>query len=357
MGDKNKSLVLRTSVQQKAPSWPTVIATTIQLWYQRRTSKRSSGRRPGGRRMNSDRTDARLSQQTMIVLSGLVVALGAALVIVLIVLPGSRSGAATQGAVQRVAEASQSASGQGAGAVVAAALTRAAAADWITQQVSPNAIMACDPAMCTSLENAGVPAGKLLVLQLASTDPLGADVVIATPSIRSEFGTRLAGVYAPEVIASFGSGATEIDVRSVAPDGATAFKTSQTIDLSARISAGQQLLRNHKIHASAAARADLLAGNADPRLLVSLAALAAEQPRVNIVAFGDPSPGAPDALLREVEIGAASNSKLRPMLSFLRAQQQPYLPAREDLVSVGRGQKVISVEFDAPSPLGLTNGP
>lgn len=364
MGDKNKSLVLRTSVQHEAPSWPVVIATTIRLWYQRRLiglglrPRRADGRTTATR-TSPGRAEGGRRQRGLLALSGLVVALVAALIAVVVVLPGSGSGAATEGAVQRVvnqATAGQSFS-QGAGAVVAVALTRAEAADWITQQVSPDAIMACDPAMCTSLEGAGVPAGKLLVLQLASTDPLGADVVIATPSIRSEFGTRLTSVYAPEMIASFGSGATEIDVRSVAPDGATAFKTSQTIELSARISAGQQLLRNHKIHASAAARADLLAGNADPRLLVSIAALAAQQPRVNIVAFGDPSPGAPDALLREVEIGAASNAKLRPMLSFLRAQRQPYLPAQEDLVSVGRGQKVISVEFDAPSPLGLTSGP
>ena len=339
MGDKNKSLALRTSAEQRAPSWPIVIATTIRLWYQRRTE----GRRPRG----------------LIALSGLVVLLAGALITALVVLPGSGSGAATEGAVQRVANqatAGQSFS-QGAGAVVAAALVRAQATDWITQQMSPDATMACDPAMCTALEESGVPADKLLVLRLASTDPLGADVVVATPSIRSEFGARLADVYAPEVIASFGSGATGIDVRSVAPDGTAAFRTSQQIDLSARIAAGQQLLRNHKIHASAAARADLLAGNADPRLLVTLAALAAQQSRVNIVAFGDPSPGAPDALLRGAEIGATSNSKLRSMLSFLRARPQPYLPAQAYLVPARRGQKVINLEFYAPSPLGLTGGP
>jgi hypothetical protein len=285
------------------------------------------------------------------------VALVAALITVVVVLPGSGSGAATEGAVQRAAAGGLSVSGQGAANVVAAALTRATAADWIAQQVSPDAITACDPAMCTALEDAGLQAGKLLVIQLASTDPLGADVVVATPSIRSEFGTRLASVYAPEVIASFGSGDAEIDVRSVAPDGAAAFQANQATDLHARIAAGKQLLRNHRIHASSAARADLLAGNVDPRLLVTLAALAPQQPRVNIVSFGDPSPGAPDAPLRGVVIGAVSNPKLRSMLSFLRAQRQPYQPAQATLVSVGRGRNVISVEFDAPSPLGLANGP
>jgi hypothetical protein len=358
VGDKNKSLALRTGVQQRAPSWPVVIATTIRLWYARKTGRRSNSRRAirssGSGRSGTGQAPRR---RGLFALSGLVVALAAALITVIIVLPGSGSGAATEGPVQRAAAGSQSTSGQGAASVVSVALTRAQTADWIAQQVSPDAITACDPAMCRALEDAGLPAGKLLVLQLASTDPLGADVVVATPSIRSEFGARLASVYAPEVIASFGAGATEIDVRSVAPDGAAAFQASQATDLTARIAAGRQLLRNHRIHASTAARADLLAGNADPRLLVSLAALAAQQPRVNIIAFGDPSPGVASALLRSVEIGAASNSKLRPMLSFLQAQQQPYLPAQANLVPVGRGQKVISVQFDAPSPLGLTNGP
>ncbi len=356
MGEKNKSLALRTGVQQRAPSWPVVVATTFRLWYERRTDRRTknSARRGSPRRPGTGQASRR---RGLFALSGLVVALAAALITVVIVLPGSGSGAATEGAVQRVASGGQSAAGQSAANVVAAALTRVQAADWIAQQVSPDAITACDPAMCTALEDAGLGVGKLLVLQLASTDPLGADVVVATQSIRSEFGARLTSVYAPEMIASFGSGATEIDVRSVAPDGAAAFQADQASNLRARIAAGRQLLRNHRIHASPAARAVLLAGNADPRILVTLAALAAQQSQVNIVSFGDPSPGAPDVPLRGVVIGAPSNPKLRSMLSFLRAQQQPYAPAQANLVSVGRGRNVISVQFDAPSPLGLTNAP
>jgi len=35
--------------------------------------------------------------------------------------------------------------------------------------------------------------------------------------VRGLFGRRLAGVYAPEVLASFGTGAAEVDVPALAP--------------------------------------------------------------------------------------------------------------------------------------------
>jgi hypothetical protein len=52
-----------------------------------------------------------------------------------------------------------------------------------------------------------------------STDPLGSDLVIATAAIRAQFGARLASVYAPAIIASFGSGNARIDIRLVFPGG------------------------------------------------------------------------------------------------------------------------------------------
>ncbi len=89
----------------------------------------------------------------------------------------------------------------------AATAARTTAARWIAGQVSPSAIVACDPAMCAALQASGVAAGRLLVLGTSASDPLGSDLVVATPALRSQFGARLASVYAPVVIASFGSGA------------------------------------------------------------------------------------------------------------------------------------------------------
>jgi hypothetical protein len=318
------------------PSWPVVIRTTIRLWLERR---RAAAGRPAARR----RALAALT----------VVVVGVAAAVAVVVLHAGRP-AGRDDTVRR--DATPRASGQSSSAVVAAALTRAQAAGWIAQQVSQAAIVACDPGMCSVLTANGLPASQLLTLQLSATDPLGADVVVATPAVRAQFGGRLAGVYAPEVIASFGSGAARIDVRAVAPDGAAAYQAGLAGDQAGRVNAGKQLLRNKRIHVSAAARANLTAGEVDPRLLTVLAALAGQH-KVTIASFGDPSPGAPDVPLRGAEIGAASRGTLLPLLSFLHAQRSPYLPAQAALVPAGHRQYLLTVRYDAPGPLGMANAP
>jgi hypothetical protein len=211
--------------------------------------------------------------------------------------------------------------------------------------------------MCAALQADGVAAARLLALGTAAADPLGSDLVVATPALRSQFGERLGGVYAPAVIASFGSGAGRIDVRAVAPAGAAAYESAVAADRRARISAGQQLLRNRRIIVSAAARTALAAGEVDSRVLMTLAALAIEQP-VRVISLGDPSPGAsPGVPLRGVEIapvatGGRATSSLQSMLSFLGQQRPPFAPLRASVAS----QSALSVEYAAPSPLGLLGG-
>jgi hypothetical protein len=243
-----------------------------------------------------------------------------------------------------------------ASALVAAAATRSQAAAWVAGQVATDAIVACDPAMCADLQASGLPAGRLLVLSTSSADPLGSDVVVATQAVRNLLGARLESVYAPLVIASFGSGAGRIDVRAVAADGAAAYQTSLAADWRARITAGRQLARNRHIYVSAAAKAALEAGKVDSRLLVTLAALASGQP-VRILAFDDPSPGASVAVpFRGAEITLPSggpDARLRSVLGFLDAQRPPFLPLHAGIDS----KSVLYVEYAAPSPLGLLSGP
>jgi hypothetical protein len=236
---------------------------------------------------------------------------------------------------------------------------RGQAAAWIAQQVSRDAIVSCDPAMCWALEAHGVVAGSLLVLRPAAADPLGSDVVVATAAVRSQFGSRLASVYAPGIIASFGSGDMRIDVRAVGPDGAAAYQAALGADVAARREAGRQLLRNQRISVSAAARNQLLTGEVDTRLLTTLAALAAAGP-VQVRAFGDGGPRASPGLpLRAAMVAARAAATiggatgLPAMLAFVRAQRPPYLPAHAGIVAGSVGASVLSIEFSAPSPVGL----
>jgi hypothetical protein len=225
------------------------------------------------------------------------------------------------------------------------------AAAWVASQVSAGAIVSCDPAMCAVLVRHGFPAANLLVLGPGAPDPLGSGVVLATPAVRSMFGSRLATVYAPQTLASFGTGPARVDVRVVAPDGAAAYRTALAADVRARRAAGLQLLADPRVSGPATVRADLAAGRVDARLLITLAAMAEAEP-VRILAFGGGGPGAsPGTPLRTAEL-AAPAATAQAMLAFVRAQRPPYLAARSGL---SRG--TLSLEFAAPGPLGLLQSP
>jgi hypothetical protein len=237
-----------------------------------------------------------------------------------------------------------------------ASTLRSQAAAWVARQVSQDAIVACDPDMCSALLARQIAPGNLLELRAGAPDPLGSDVLVATAAVRSQFGARLASVYAPAVLASFGSGRLRIDVRAVAPDGAAAYRAGLAADLTARREAGRQLLGNPRIRVSAAARSELQAGQVDSRLLTTLAALAAEKP-LQVGAFGDSGPGASAGVpLRSAVItvaGRADPAAVAGLLTFVRAQRPPYLAARSLIEPGAAGASVLSIQFAAPSPEGL----
>jgi len=233
-----------------------------------------------------------------------------------------------------------------------AVAVRAQAAAWAASQVSGGAIMACDPAMCAVLAQHGIAAGSLVVLRPGAADPLGSDVVLATAAVREMFGVRLVSVYAPELLASFGTGQDRIDIRAVPPDGAAAYRAALAADLRARRLAGSELLRDPLISFGAAARAQLATGRVDARLLTTLDTLAASEP-VRVTAFLDDGPGAASGLpLRAAEL-TASNTTARKMLAFFRVQRPPYLFAQAAIAAGPGGESVLTVEFAAPAPLGL----
>jgi hypothetical protein len=233
-----------------------------------------------------------------------------------------------------------------------AVVVRAEAATWAASQVSGGAIMACDPAMCAVLAQHGIAGGNLLALRPGSADPLGSDVVLATAAVRDMFGARLVSVYAPELLASFGTGPARIDIRAIEPDGAAAYGAAVAADVRARLRAGSQLIRDRLITFGPAARAQLATGQVDTRLLTTLATLAASEP-VRVTAFLDGGPGAgPGLPLRAAEL-TAGNATARRILAFFRAQRPPYLPAQAAVAAGPGGESVLTVEFAAPAPLGL----
>lgn len=248
----------------------------------------------------------------------------------------------------------------GRGATAAGTATGNRAADWVAAQVSRAVTVSCDPAMCLLLERHGIPDGDLLWLRPGAAGPLRSQVVVATPAIRSEFGSSIESAYAPGVLASFGYGNQQIDIRVIASHGAAAYESALAKDLRARKAYGSALLNSGRVTASASARRQLAAGQVDARLLLSISNMAPSYP-IYIVAFGDSGPGAsagsplrsaeltqPDAVPRPT-----TAVYMRAMFAVLRAQPSQFVPMHASTARIGGGRIVLRIEFAAPSPLGL----
>lgn len=326
------------AADRPTPSWGAVLVTTVRLWVQRRLR--------GPRRLWPDSTRWRVIS---VVILAAVLFCGGAITVAL-----ARGSAGSKPASQHAAAGSGTSA-----ALAAAAAARAAAATWAVQQVAPDAIIACDPQMCSVLQQHGITASRLLVLGPRSPAPLGSDVIVSTAAVRQELGARLTSVYAPTALASFGTGSAQTVIRVVAPDGAAAYLRALRSDVAARVAGGAQLLHNTRVRVSPAARRALSAGQVDSRLLSTLAALATIY-RVDVTGFGPTPPGAaPGMPLRSAEIAPGPRiTRQHPatasaVTAFLRAQQAPYRPARVTTLRLASGQTVLRVDYGAPEPLGL----
>jgi hypothetical protein len=257
--------------------------------------------------------------------------------------------------------------GPGRSAATDTAGARSLAAAWVVREVSHNAVVACDRAMCSALARRGFPAANLRVLGAKAVYPLTSSLVAETAQVRHLFGTSLAANYAPAILAAVGTGGGRIDIRVIAPQGAAAYRAALTRELSARREAGAYLLRTASIRVSAAAARPLAAGQADSRLLVLLTYLASFHP-LTIVRFGDGGPGASEdaSPLRFVDLAEhdpaahmATSAFFRSLLADratlagLGPHWLQYRQATAQVLTAPGGQAVLRIEYLAPTPLGL----
>ena len=316
------------------PSRGKALLATVQLWAQRRLHLRWPAQ-------------ARWRVLTLAVMAAILLGAGA------IGIALSRS-SPTRPAVDPAAAPTPA-------GIQAVTVAHAAAARWIAAQVSTYAIVSCDPQMCAVLHAHGIPEGRLQTLGGSSTAPLGTDLIVSTAAVRSEFGARLKNVYAPVVLASFGTGSAQTAIRVVAPDGSAAYMRNLRADVAERIYAGHQLLHNPRFHASGPARRALAAGQVDSRLLAVFAAMARLY-RVDVVDFGQAASGASWGMpLRAADIAPAGPGiRHRPntvtsLALFMRNQLAEYQPTSFTPVRLANGRQVLHVEYGAPSPLRLLN--
>jgi hypothetical protein len=236
--------------------------------------------------------------------------------------------------------------------VATVAVNRDHAAAWIARQVSPGAMVSCDPVTCVLIESDGFPASHVQALGTGQATPLSSTLVVATPSVRHQFGARLASVLAPGLLATFGSGREQVAVRVVAPHGAAAYRAALHADLQNRRLSGAGLSGSNRIQAPSAARKQLVAGQVDSRLVIALALMASLHP-VDLVAFGDGGPDLAAAPFRSAELSLTGSAQKRVVLGFLSHQRPPYAPARVTTRQAGPDRTILDMQFAAPSPVGL----
>jgi hypothetical protein len=367
--DGGQPAVITATPTLAEPSWGRVIINTIKLWVLWRLrlivlgSARAAGKQTRGgplpRRPRRRRQGTVWRWRLAAIVAAMAIGAAAALAITGMTSPAARVLPSGDNSAGAPAGRPGTASGNAPVGSVAgrgpAATVRSVAAAWIAAQLSAATIIACDPAMCAALQAAGVNAGQLMPVPAGTADPGDAEILVTPP-----MAGRLAGRYGLALIASFGSGATSIEVRATEPGGAAAYAAALRADLAARKSAGSELLRNWRIAFTAQDARQLRAGQVDSRLLATLAALTAKYP-IRVDAFGDAAPGvtAPGAALplRGVTItitgGQNRTVSLAAALALVRSQSAPYQPAHAAIVYPAATQAALNVEFAAPSPLGL----
>jgi hypothetical protein len=358
------------------PSWATVLVTTVRLWAQRRRQRRGkqpaarqpapsqaasgqpAARQPAARQPAAKRPPSR--RRAITVVAVLAVAAVAAVATVVVVSRNSSPGAPGRRTTAKQHRSSPARPTATPAAVAAAAATaRNSAATWVAQQINRSAVVACDPAMCAALAAKGVPATRMHVLPPGRASMTGADIVVATPGVRSALGTSLAGEDAPVAVAHFGTGAARIDVRVVAPDGAAGYRGAMAADVISRQKAGARLLHDHRIRLSATGRAQIHAGEIDPRLLAALAGLARRRP-IHVIEF-TATPGAapgPEIPMRLAEIQGMGRfggtpATIRALRRRLSGVRPPYHPAVLVTLRLAPHRLALRIGYRAPTPLGL----
>ncbi len=235
-------------------------------------------------------------------------------------------------------------------------------ATWVAGQVSHRAVVSCEQAMCDALAQHGFPAGRLRAIAPKATRLPKSGLVVATSVVEHQFGQQLDKKLAPVALAEFGKAGELTTIRVIAPHSATAYLNALRVDAKLRRTVGTGLITSRQITASTAARQMMESGVVDSRLLIVITALAAQRP-IDILTFGDSNPGAsPGVPLREAElaettagVNLSESEYVQAMVTLLKAQPARYRPADISTVRASTGQKVLRIEFLAPSPLGLLN--
>lgn len=241
---------------------------------------------------------------------------------------------------------------------------------WMTQNAPGDARMLVDDAMWVDLVDAGFTREDVVWYYKADTDPdvqelapdgwRDYDYVITTDSMRTfptEFPTVRQAIENSVVVASFGEGAQQVDVRLIDREQAALAQAADEGLYTARSVAGQQLLQNPGIGLPGAEQDLLTSGVVDGRILVTLGQLSAVG-RIDVAAI-DQLDGDPSGVHRQLVISAFDGQDARGPAAGADEVVRFYesLTGRLRPVSVERGDAGVVVTFSPDEPTDLLPRP
>lgn len=164
----------------------------------------------------------------------------------------------------------------------------AQAQDWVEENMSRSHRLIVDDAMWVDLVRSGFERNNIIWYYKMDTDaevrkasPRGwrdSDYIITTDAMRT-FPQQLPQVNEAltnsEIVASFGTGPQKVDIRRIYPEGIAARKEQADLLETRRASLGAELVQNPTFNLSYDARAQLVSGQVDARIIAALSRRAA----------------------------------------------------------------------------------
>jgi hypothetical protein len=233
------------------------------------------------------------------------------------------------------------------------------AESWVETNVPKDSRLLVDDAVWVDLVDAGFARDNVIWFYKIDTDgavqaqsPNGwrdSDYLFETESVRTS------GPTSPEirealanstVIASFGDGDQQVNVRQIDSQGAAQAQTEADDAASARAQAGAELAQNPNLQISSTLSTALSDGRVDPRAIIVLGQLAALGP----ISVADPEalPGEQDALFRQIDVTPQGGQSVDEVRTTLEGLGSVYVP--ESVVPSGDG---LRVTFSAVAPTGV----
>ena len=230
---------------------------------------------------------------------------------------------------------------------------------WISDNVPKDSRLLVDDAMWVDLVDDGFARDNVIWFYKLDTDgavraqsPNGwrdSDFIVTTESVRTSGGSSEGIRQALDnstVVASFGSGDQEVDVRRIDTDGAAQAATDADADAAARSQVGRELAQNPSLQVSDVFRQALTDGRVDPRAMIVLGQLAAAGP----ISVADPAslPGESEGLFRQLEIIPADGRSVDDLAAVVDGLGSTYAPVGADPTDDG-----LIATWSALPPSGL----